>query len=81
MPNQLTLNKLVLQGANYIMINYFIVHLFVSDANKWVIDLFDMKVLPYPRNRIKTCDVCFLYFKLTNCVFKGTLFLCLWTHN
>ena len=27
---------------------------FLSDANKWVIDLFDMKVLPDPRNRIKT---------------------------
>ena len=26
MPNQLTLNKLVLEAANSIMINYFIVH-------------------------------------------------------
>ena len=36
------------------MINYFIVHYVPSDANKWVIDLFDMKVLPDPKNRIKT---------------------------
>ena len=34
------------------MINYFIVHYVPSDANKWVIDLFDMKVLPDPSNRI-----------------------------
>ena len=54
MPNQLTLNKLVLEGTNYIMINYFIVHYVPFRRKQMVTDLFDMKVLPDPSNRIKT---------------------------
>ena len=82
MPNQLTLNKLVLEAANSIMINYFIVHYVPFRRKQMGYRSFWYESIARSEKQDKDiCDICFLYFKLTNCVFKGTLFLSLSTHN
>ena len=83
MPTQLTLNKSVLEGANYIMINYFIVHYVPFRRKQMGYRSFWYESIARSEKQDKDiCDIVwFLYFKLTNCVFKGTLFLSLSTHN
>ena len=82
MPTQLTLNKSILEGANYIMINYFIVHYVPFRSKQMGYRSFWYESIARSEKQDKDiCDICFLYFKLTNCVFKGTLFLSLSTHN
>ena len=73
MPTQLTLNKSILEGANYIMINYFIVHYvpFRSKQMGYRSFWYESIARSEKQDIFKDiCDVCFLYFKLTNCVFK-----------